>query len=103
MLPRPRLIGQIEEEPCAKQTTQSIYLGVGRFLRSQESLEIAYRIERKNNIKYSEGVSGSFELRQAQLQLYDLQNQHLNTMRDIIQSKTELDILYHSSPEIVKK
>ena len=43
------------------------------------------------------------ELRQAQLQLYDLQNQHLNTMRDIIQSKTELDILYHSSPEIVKK
>ena len=78
-------------------------LALEAFLRSQKSLEIAYRIERKNNLKYSEGVSGSFELRQAQLQLYDLQNQHLNTMRDIIQSKTELDILYHSSPEIVKK
>ena len=81
----------------------SIYFGVGSVSENQESLEIAYRIERKNNLKYSEGVSGSFELRQAQLQLYDLQNQHLNTMRDIIQSKTELDILYHSSPEIVKK
>ena len=72
-------------------------------IRSQESLEVAYRIERKNEIKYTEGVTGSFELRQAQLQLYDLQNQHLSAMQDIIKSKTELDILYHSSSEIVKK
>ena len=96
---------QIEEELLLQKANahSQFTLALEAFLRSQESLEIAYRIERKNNIKYSEGVSGSFELRQAQLQLYDLQNQHLNTMRDIIQSKTELDILYHSSPEIVKK
>jgi outer membrane protein TolC len=96
---------QVEEELLLQKANahNQFTLALEAFLRSQESLEIAYRIERKNNLKYSEGVSGSFELRQAQLQLYDLQNQHLNTMRDIIQSKTELDILYHSSPEIVKK
>ena len=96
---------QVEEELLLQKANahNQFTLALEAFLRSQESLEIAYRIERKNNLKYSEGVSGSFELRQAQLQLYDLQNQHLNTMQDIIQSKTELDILYHSSPEIVKK
>ena len=96
---------QVEEELLLQKANahNQFTLALEAFLRSQESLEIAYRIERKNNLKYSEGVSGSFELRQAQLQLYDLQNQHLNTMRDIIQSKTELDILYHSSTEIVKK
>ncbi|MGB0305685.1 MAG: TolC family protein [Flavobacteriaceae bacterium] len=96
---------QVEEELLLQKANahNQFTLALEAFLRSQKSLEIAYRIERKNNLKYSEGVSGSFELRQAQLQLYDLQNQHLNTMRDIIQSKTELDILYHSSPEIVKK
>ena len=96
---------QVEEDLLLQKANahNQFTLALEAFLRSQESLEIAYRIERKNNLKYSEGVSGSFELRQAQLQLYDLQNQHLNTMQDIIQSKTELDILYHSSPEIVKK
>jgi outer membrane protein TolC len=73
------------------------------FVRSQESLEIAYKIERKNQIKYKEGVTGSFELRQAQLQLYDLQNQHLSAMQQIINSRTELSLLYYSSPENVKK
>jgi outer membrane protein TolC len=96
---------QVEEELLLQKADahNRFTLALEEFLRSQESLEIAYRIERKNNLKYTEGVTGSFELRQAQLQLYDLQNQHLNVMRDIIQSKTELDRLYHSSPEIVNK
>ena len=96
---------QVEEELLLQKasTHNQFTLALEEFLRSQESLEIAYRIERKNEIKYTEGVTGSFELRQAQLQLYDLQNQHLNAMRDIINSKTELDILYHPSTEISKK
>ena len=88
------------------RTAENLYW-TARYLERAESivrlLEVAYRIERKNEIKYTEGVTGSFELRQAQLQLYDLQNQHLSAMQDIIKSKTELDILYHSSSEIVKK
>ena len=96
---------QVEEELLLQKASahNQFTLALEEFLRSQESLEIAYRIERKNEIKYAEGVTGSFELRQAQLQLYDLQNQHLNAMRDIINSKTELDILYNPSTEISKK
>jgi len=96
---------QVQEELLLQKANahNQFTLALEEFLRSQESLEIAYRIERKNEIKYTEGVTGSFELRQAQLQLYDLQNQHLNAMRDIIKSKTELDILYHTSTEISKK
>ena len=96
---------QVEEELLLQKASvhNQVTLAMEEFLRSQKSLEIAYRIERKNEIKYTEGVTGSFELRQAQLQLYELQNQHLNAMRDIINSKTELEILYHPSTEISKK
>ena len=96
---------QVEEELLLQKASvhNQFTLAMEEFLRSQKSLEIAYRIERKNEIKYTEGVTGSFELRQAQLQLYELQNQHLNAMRDIINSKTELEILYHPSTEISKK
>ena len=96
---------QVEEELLLQKASahNQFTLALEEFLRSQESLDIAYRIERKNKIKYTEGVTGSFELRQSQLQLFDLQNQHLNAMRDIINSKTELDILYHPSTEISKK
>lgn len=96
---------QVEEELLLQKASahNQFTLALEEFLRSQESLDIAYRIERKNEIKYTEGVTGSFELRQAQLQLFDLQNQHLNAMRNIINSKTELDILYYPSNEISKK
>ena len=96
---------QVEEELLLQKASahNQFTLALEEFLRSQESLDIAYRIERKNEIKYTEGVTGSFELRQAQLQLFDLQNQHLNAMRNIINSKTELDILYYPSTEISKK
>ena len=96
---------QVEEELLLQKASahNQFTLALEEFLRSQKSLDIAYRIERKNEIKYTEGVTGSFELRQAQLQLFDLQNQHLNAMRNIINSKTELDILYYPSTEISKK
>lgn len=96
---------KVEEELLLQKASahNQFTLALEEFLRSQESLDIAYRIERKNEIKYTEGVTGSFELRQAQLQLFDLQNQHLNAMRNIINSKTELDILYYPSTEISKK
>ena len=96
---------KVEEELLLQKASahNQFTLALEEFLRSQESLDIAYRIERKNEIKYTEGVTGSFELRQAQLQLFDLQNQHLNAMRNIINSKTELDILYYPSTEISKE
>ncbi|PCI31002.1 MAG: transporter [Flavobacteriaceae bacterium] len=58
---------------------------------TQKNLALAERIEHKNNIKFTEGISSSFELRQAQLQLYSSQNEYLQAMLDVIVKKAELD------------
>jgi outer membrane protein TolC len=38
---------------------------------------LAESIEKKNKIKFKEGIASSFELRQAQNQLYSTQNEYL--------------------------
>ncbi|MEM9001231.1 MAG: TolC family protein [Bacteroidota bacterium] len=68
-------------------------LAVEEYGTSQLNLELAERIENKNQIKYSEGLATSFELRDAQTQLYDAQRIYLESMVDVINSKTELEIL----------
>ena len=54
-------------------------------------MELAERIEKKNQIKYSEGLATSFELRQAQTQLYTSQQEYLQSMVNVINKKTELE------------
>lgn len=66
---------------------------------SQDNLDLAERIERKNTTKYKEGISSSFELRQAQLQLYDAQNNYLQSMLNLINSKTSLETILNN-PDI---
>ena len=44
-----------------------------------------------NQIKYSEGLATSFELRQAQTQLYATQQEYLQSMVDVINRKTTLE------------
>ena len=63
---------------------------------SQANLDLAERIENKNNIKYREGISTSFELRQAQLQLYSAQNAYLQSMLQLINSKTSLETILNN-------
>ncbi|WP_034060948.1 TolC family protein [Lacinutrix jangbogonensis] len=57
----------------------------------KENLALAERIEKKNEIKFFEGIASSFELRQAQTQLYTAQNELLQTMLDVINKKAELE------------
>lgn len=59
----------------------------------QKNLALAKRIENKNQIKYTEGLASSFELRQAQLQLYSIQQELLQAMLDIINKKAELETI----------
>ncbi|QTY26493.1 TolC family protein [Flavobacterium sp. CS20] len=66
---------------------------------AKANLNLAERIEYKNIIKYKEGISTSFELRQAQLQLYDAQNQYLQSMLQLINSKTSLETILNE-PDI---
>ncbi|KAA3625237.1 MAG: TolC family protein [Flavobacterium sp.] len=61
------------------------------YQNSKKNLQLAERIEQKNQIKFSEGIASSFELRQAQTQLYTAQQQYIQSMLDIINAKTELE------------
>ncbi|GMN06542.1 TolC family protein [Croceitalea sp. MTPC5] len=60
---------------------------------SKQNLELAERIENKNQIKYTEGLATSFELRQAQTQLYTSQQEFLQSMVNVINRKTDLEII----------
>ncbi|AWX44740.1 hypothetical protein HME9304_01743 [Flagellimonas maritima] len=74
------------------ETAKSDYiLAIEEYGTSKENLRLAERIENKNQIKYSEGIATSFELRQAQTQLYTTQQEYLQSMVDVINRKTDLE------------
>jgi len=62
----------------------------------KDNLALAERIEQKNQTKFFEGISGSFELRQAQTQLYNAQQELLQAMLDVINSKAELETILNT-------
>jgi outer membrane protein TolC len=68
-------------------------LAIEQYGTTQENLNLAERIEQKNQIKYKEGIASSFELRQAQTQLYSAQQEYLQSMVDLINAKTELEVI----------
>ncbi|UAB81732.1 TolC family protein [Marixanthomonas sp. SCSIO 43207] len=59
----------------------------------QRNLELAERIEKKNSIKFFEGIATSFELSEAQQQLFQAQQDYLQSMLDVISTKAELENL----------
>lgn len=66
---------------------------VEQFTVSKENLRLAERIESKQQIKFKEGLSTSFEFTEAQRQLYTAQQNYLQTMVDVINKKATLDKL----------
>ncbi len=68
-------------------------LAIEQYGTSKDNLELAERIEKKNQIKYAEGLATSFDLRQAQTQLYTSQQEYLQSMVDVINKKTELETI----------
>ncbi len=71
-------------------------LAIEQYETSKNNLNLAERIENKNQIKYFEGIASSFELRQAQTQLYTAQNEYLQSMVEVINKKTELEIILNN-------
>ncbi|WP_188372938.1 TolC family protein [Winogradskyella haliclonae] len=63
------------------------------YTNKKQNLALAERIEKKNQTKFFEGISSSFELRQAQTQLYTAQQELLQTMLDVINTKAELETI----------
>nr|WP_321221592.1 TolC family protein [uncultured Psychroserpens sp.] len=62
----------------------------------RKNLALAERIENKNQTKFFEGIASSFELRQAQTQLYTAQQELLQSMLDVINSKAHLETVLNS-------
>lgn len=63
------------------------------YQNSIRNLELAERIENKNQVKFFEGLASSFELSEAQRQLYSAQQDYLQAMLDVITAKVELENL----------
>lgn len=64
---------------------------------SKENLALAERIERKNQTKFFEGITSSFDLRQAQQQLYTSQQDYLQAMLAVITEKVALETLLNKT------
>lgn len=88
----------IQQIKLAFDTARSNYkFAIDRYENAKKNLALAERIEKKNEVKFSEGLSSSFDLRQAQLQLYTAQQQYFQSMLDVINSKTELETILNQN------
>lgn len=75
-------------------TAQSNYqFAIETYENSKKNLELAERIEMKNQTKFTEGLSTSFDLRQSQTQLYTAQQQLFQSMLNIINEKANLETI----------
>jgi outer membrane protein TolC len=63
----------------------------------KENLGLAQRIESKNQTKFFEGVATSFDLRQAQTQLYTIQQEYLQSMLNVLNRKAKLETLTNNT------
>lgn len=68
-------------------------LSIDNYYTEKENLRLAESIEQKNQTKYYEGMVKSFELRMAQLQLYNAQSNFLAAIQKVITNKIALETL----------
>ncbi len=86
-----------EQVKLQLERAKSDYIfAIEEYETNKDNLDLAERIEKKNQIKYSEGLATSFELRQAQTQLYTAQQDYLQSMVEVINRKTELETILNN-------
>ena len=66
-------------------------LSIENYQTAKKNLRLAKRIEKKQQIKFFEGISSSFDLSQAQNQLYTQQQNYIQSMLDVIAKKAALE------------
>jgi len=64
---------------------------VEEYATAKSNLNLAERIERKQQIKFTEGLSSSFDFSEAQRQLYTAQQNYLQSMINVINKKAGLE------------
>ncbi|GGG94628.1 transporter [Polaribacter pacificus] len=86
-------LDQIKEElNLGVASAKSDYtFSVENYGTAKKNLELAQRIEKKQQIKFFEGVGSSFDLSQAQNQLYTQQQNYIQSMLDVIAKKAALE------------
>ncbi|WP_010177253.1 TolC family protein [Aquimarina agarilytica] len=73
-----------------KQAKSNYEFAIDNLNTLKQNLALAERIEKKNQIKFNEGLASSFELRQAQTQLYSAQQQYLQAQLKVIKDNATL-------------
>lgn len=74
-----------------ERSKSNFILAIENYRTAKENLGLANRIAKKNETKFKEGMASSFELREAQLQLYTAQQTYLEAMLTLINNKTALE------------
>jgi outer membrane protein len=64
---------------------------IEEYTTAKSNLNLAERIEKKQHIKFIEGLSTSFDYNDAQRQLYTAQQKYLQSMVDVINKKAALE------------
>ncbi|GER58388.1 transporter [Patiriisocius marinus] len=78
-------------------TARSNYqFAIEKFENAKKNITLSERIEMKNQVKFTEGLSTSFDLRQAQTQLYTAQQQYFQSMLDLINAKAEIETVLNT-------
>ncbi|MGH1387239.1 TolC family protein [Kordia sp.] len=72
-------------------------LSIEEYETAKKNLRLSERIEKKNQVKFFEGIGSSFELRQAQTQLYTAQQEYLQAMLDVINTKAQLETILNKT------
>ena len=89
------LAENVEQELLLEESRlrNAVQFNLEKMKTTAANLALASAIEKKNQIKFKEGLVSGFTLRQAQTQLYDAQNDYLTAMQQLVISKTSLSLL----------
>lgn len=96
-----------QAETNLKETYQNILLEINtaknnyRFAievynNNKKNLNLSERVEKKNQIKFLEGIATSFDLRNAQIQLYNAQQSYFESMLRVITTKADLETVLNT-------
>jgi outer membrane protein TolC len=78
--------------------TAKIYymFAIENYNYNKNNLNLSERVEQKNQIKFTEGLASSFDLRQAQIQLYTAQQAYFESMLRVVTTKVELETVLNT-------
>ncbi|TRZ46264.1 TolC family protein [Robertkochia solimangrovi] len=87
-------IQQIELE--YHRSMSNFEYAVAKYDAATQNLRLSERVEGKNQVKFREGIASSFDLRQAQTQLYNAQQAYIQSMVDVINAKAALETVLNT-------